>query len=117
MPWSLKKKLNYSCFRLFVRYDIDEIQGGPKKPPYFVFDLEFLFLNIFSKNFHKIVAEYQEIFPYQSQVYTKKSLSAVVIEKSVKEMYLISSKCQLTALNLCVALSRSQFKSDFLQIW
>ena len=51
-----------------------------KCPIIFVCGLKFLFLNIFSKFLHDIVAECQKILPYKVQVCTTKTLLAVVIE-------------------------------------
>ena len=54
------------------------LQGGPKKRPILFLAWSFCFLIFSQKNFHKIVVEYQEILPYQFQVYsTTRSLKAI----------------------------------------
>ena len=61
------------------RLTISGIQGGPKSTPYFVCGLTFLFLNIFSKFLHNIVAEQWEILPYKFPVCATKTSPAVFV--------------------------------------
>ena len=59
------------------------IQGGPKKPGYFVFCLKFVVFIIFSKFLRHIVGKYQEISPCKFQICTTKTISAAVIDRQI----------------------------------
>ena len=93
IPQEIHELTANTGFFLFMKQNIFNINkimitvftGWSKKTSYFVFRLTFLFLNIFSKCLHNIVAKQQEILPYEFPVCTTKTSPAMVIESQVSD--------------------------------